>query len=222
MTRLLGVVPARAGSRRLPGKNTRELGGIPMIGWTLRAAVASQCLDALVVSTDSPDIAAVAEAFGVPVPRLRGEGLATDDAAVADVIVDALSWFEDDYDAVVVLQPSSPFRRPETIQSVIETYESEPGVSVVTVGPVEKPIAWLRRLTDAGELADPGLSAPDGLRRLNGSMYVAPAKHLIDTRSLYTTPTRGFAMDDPIESLDIDTPADWLLAERCADHREAP
>ena len=126
--RVLVVVPARGGSKGLPGKNLRVLAGLPLLGHSLRAAAMVPSVTRCIVSTDSPDIAAAARALGGDLPFERPAELAADDTPMAPVLRHALAFVEAEegtpYDFLVLLDPTSPARRPETVEAAIELLES--------------------------------------------------------------------------------------------------
>lgn len=121
--RVLAVIPARGGSKGLPGKNIRPLDGVPLIGHTIEFARTVEGITRAVVSTDDPEIAATSQRLGADVPFLRPAELATDGAAMAPVVQHALEFVEteegDTYDAVLLLDPTSPIRKPATIAAAI-------------------------------------------------------------------------------------------------------
>ncbi|HKW84805.1 MAG TPA: acylneuraminate cytidylyltransferase family protein, partial [Burkholderiaceae bacterium] len=150
--RLLAVVPARGGSKRLPRKNVRPLGGRPLIAWTIEAAHASGVLDDVLVSTDDEEIADAARQCGAQVPWLRPAALATDTATSAAVLQHALAWYEAKRGAVsgvVLLQPTSPFRSPASIRGAVASFLGQPEDdrhAVVSVSPAAQHPAWSFRL----------------------------------------------------------------------------
>jgi len=116
---LVALIPARAGSKRVPSKNTRMLGGHPLIAYTLAAARSSGVFDAVIVSTDSEETAAIARRYGGEVPFLRPAEMAGDTAPDIDWIAYTLKRLQDDgrsWDCFSILRPTSPFRQPETIR----------------------------------------------------------------------------------------------------------
>ncbi len=169
---VIGVIPARAGSRRLPGKNLCRLGGRPLVAWTCEAARASGVLDALYINTDSPEIAAVARACGAQCPTLRPAHLAADDTPTRDAnlfLLDLLARRGARADAVMILQPTSPLRTADDIRAAWALYEEHAPCAVVSVAPVA-PEAWLGRIARNGEFER---SAGDELMyRLNGAIYI--------------------------------------------------
>ena len=225
--RLLAVVPARGGSKRLPRKNVLLLGGKPMIAWTLDAALASGVFADVLVSTDDTAISDVARSCGALVPWLRPPELASDTAPTADVLRHALLSYERErgsVDAVVLLQPTSPFRSVRSIRCAIEQFLAQPvRKPVVSVSPAATHPAWCfaidgTQLTpfQGWDLLDRRSQDLPPAYALNGAIYVFPAAQVRAAGPLLTPQTQGFVMDDPAEAHDIDTEADWRVAETIA------
>ena len=221
--RLLGLVPARGGSKRLPGKNIRPLGGIPLLQWTVNGARDIEEICDILVSTDSPEIAKTALAGGALVPWLRPEELATDTASSLAVCLHALDWYEGQHgaiDGVVLLQPSSPFRRRETVEQGIGLFR-EHRRPVVAVSPALTHPSWCYRIEDGalrpylddGRLDLRSQDLPPAYAA-NGTLYIVGTADLRRHQSLY-----GDGIPLPLlvtgreESLDIDTAFDWAVAE---------
>lgn len=118
---ILGLIPARGGSKGVPGKNIKEINGKPLIAWTIMRAKESKRLDRIIVSTDSFKIASVAEEYGAEILHRPAE-LATDTASTQDVMVHALSLYP--ADTLVLLQPTSPYRSTGLIDRCIEAFET--------------------------------------------------------------------------------------------------
>jgi CMP-N,N'-diacetyllegionaminic acid synthase len=146
--RLLAVIPARGGSKGLPGKNIRPLAGLPLVAHSVRAAALTPGVTRCVVTTDSAEIADVARAHGGDVPFLRPAELAADDTPMAPVVRHALEWVERDegrpYDAVLLLDPTSPARVPAQLAEAARRLETTPGLDgVVSVSePTFNPV-WV-------------------------------------------------------------------------------
>jgi CMP-N,N'-diacetyllegionaminic acid synthase len=223
--RLLAVIPARGGSKRLPRKNVLLLKGRPLIAWTIEAARASGVLDEALVSTDDEEIAAIARQWGAKVPWLRPAALATDAATSAAVLQHALAWYEAEHGAVsgvVLLQPTSPFRSAASIRGAVESFRAQPEDgrhAVVSVSPAVQHPAWSFRLD--GPTMHPFLGW-DALQprsqdlppayTLNGAVYVLPAQTIREGAPLVQPGARPFVMNDLREALDIDTEGDWEMA----------
>jgi CMP-N,N'-diacetyllegionaminic acid synthase len=225
--RLLAIVPARGGSKRLPRKNVLPLGGKPLIGWTIDAARESGCFVDVLVSTDDAEIADAARAHGALVPWLRPAAFATDTARSIDVVLHALDWYERERGAVtglVLLQPTSPFRTAATIREAVQRFiDLGADASVVSVSPAETHPAWTflldgTRMRPACGWDSLKLRSQDlpTAYTLNGAIYVATPARLRATESFFADDMNALVMEDMAESQDIDTPEDWAGAEQLA------
>lgn len=222
--KISAVIPARAGSNRLPGKNIKKLGPWPLLAWSIKGALNSQAFDRVIVSTEDPAIAETAKDHGAEVRRLRSAHLATDEARIEDVLIEVLDWIKQDGDpfpdGVMLLQPTSPFRRKESILKSISLFK-EHGESVVSVSPTKMHPYWCKTVSLDGELLPFRESAPDIRRtqdlppvyQINGMIYLAKPETLTKGKTLYSEHTRALIIDEPFETVDIDTPLDWLIAE---------
>ena len=221
---MLALIPARGGSKGLPGKNLRLLGGRPLIAHSITAALDAATITRVVVSTDSPDIAAAALAAGAEVPFLRAAELATDTASSLDVCLhaaDLLSTPDAPVDALVLLQPTSPLRSPADIDAAVALFRARAAHAVISVTEDPHPIAWTRVLAPDGRLLPhPAFAAvPPGRRQdhpptfhPNGALYVIAVPFLRAHRRLDSERTFGFPMP-PERSVDIDTALDLAFAE---------
>lgn len=217
---MLGVIPARGGSRGVPGKNLAPVGGRPLLAFTADAARASRALTHVIVSTDAPAIADAARAMGLDVPFLRPAALAADDTPMLPVLQHAVSEMaarQIVVDTVVLLQPTSPLRRAEHIDAAVVMLEAtgaDAVVSVVEVPHQFNPVSVMR-MDD--ERLRPFLDGPSVTRRQdkprlfarNGPAVLAIRTRVLEAGSLYGTDTRGLVMSAE-DSLDVDSP--WDLA----------
>jgi CMP-N,N'-diacetyllegionaminic acid synthase len=220
----LGLIPARAGSKGVPEKNSRVFGDRPLIAHSIDSAVASRMFERVIVSTDSEQIAQIAREYGAEVPWLRPSELATDAARVTDVALHALQRLAEDGnwypDALALLQPTSPFRCPQTIRAAVELFAASGGDSVVSVSLSRDHPYWCKRVTDEGMLEDwqPGIRIPDTRQqlppayRLNGVISISSVRNLLQHRSFYSAHTRALVLPEE-EAMDIDSPMDWQVAE---------
>lgn len=223
---MLAVIPARGGSKRLPRKNVLLLGGRPLIAWTIAAARASGVFDAILVSTDDEEIAGIARNAGALVPWLRPTDLASDTATSAAVLQHALAWYESERGsaaAVVVLQPTSPFRSAASIRDAVASYRAQcdhEARAVVSVSPALHHPAWCFHLS--GDTMQPFLGWDSLQQRsqdlppafaLNGAIYIVPAATARSGARVLQPGMRPFLMADPREALDIDTAEDWQTAQ---------
>jgi CMP-N-acetylneuraminic acid synthetase len=221
---ILGIIPARGGSKGIPRKNLAPLGGRPLIAHTCNAARGSRRLTRIVVSTDDPEVAAVAERLGVEVPFPRPAALAADETPMLDVLLDLVSTLErDGYhpDALVLLQPTSPFRRAEHIDGAVDLLLESGADSVVSVVPVPHQFTPLSLMRLDGDRLVPVSGEPGPLRRQDKAMLFArngPAvlalrtPVLVGQRVLYGRDTRALIMSRE-DSVDIDDAFDLEVAE---------
>ena len=207
--RVIGVVPARAGSRRLPGKNMRSMAGKPMIQWTLDAARASTVLDMTVVTSDDEAVLAAARKAGFAGVR-RPDVLAGAEASVIDAIEHALGEAGGPWDYVVLLQPTSPLRRAEDIDVAVRLCDASGAPAVIAVSPLAKPASFHDRIDAAGRLTGP--PAIEDVRLINGAVYVGRPESLFRERTFRLMGAQAYEM--PVErGLDVDDLADFLACE---------
>ncbi|MDB4173097.1 acylneuraminate cytidylyltransferase family protein, partial [bacterium] len=140
---VLAVIPARGGSKGLPGKNILKLKDKPLLAWTIEAAKESKYLDHVIVSTDNDDISKAAKDYGCDVPFLRPHELATDEASIYDVLVHALDQLKDSYDVLVLLQPTSPLRTFKDIDACLQILSDSNAPSCVSVCEASKSPNWM-------------------------------------------------------------------------------
>lgn len=133
---VLGLIPAKAGSTRLPQKNILDLGGKPLIAWAIEAAQKSGVIDRLVLSTESQEVADIARQYGADVPFIRPEKLAKDPAGVSDVCLHALQKLReqgDEYDTIVAMLPTCPFRSAQDIRQAMQLYQDRQAQFLLSV-----------------------------------------------------------------------------------------
>lgn len=217
--RILALIPARGGSKGLPGKNIRPLHGKPLIGWSIEAAKASRYVTRVVVSSDDESILAVARACGAEIPFVRPQALARDDTPGIDVVLHALDILPG-FDWVVLLQPTSPLRTVGDIDAAIEHCLAGGAPACVSVCEASASPWWMFSLNNNGRMHSflPPEQRParrqdiPTLYALNGAIYVARVDWLLQTRSFLTEETLAHVMP-PERSVDIDTAFDFRLAE---------
>lgn len=223
MANVLGVIPARGGSKGIPNKNLALLCGRPLLAYTADAVKESKRLTRAIVSTDDERIAECARSLGLEVPFMRPSSLAGDDVPMLPVLQHAIDTLESDgftADIVVLLQPTSPLRRGEHIDAAVYWLQRVRGDSVVSV--VEVPHQFnpmsVMRIDDG--LLKPFLEGPTATRRQdkprvyarNGPAVLAVHTRVIREGSLYGNESWPLDMS-PEDSLDIDTPWDLRLVE---------
>lgn len=217
--KVLAVVTARGGSKRLPGKNIKLLGGRPLITWSIDIAKDIPNICDILVSTDDKCIADIALDAGAYVPWLRPAELATDTAASADVCIHALDWYEEQHgpvDGLLLLQPTSPFRSRDTLISGMDCYIRHQFRTIVGVSPARSHPYWCYRIEN--DAMHPFMGKHLRSQDLppayvtNGSFYLISPHNLRTERSFYGANVVPLIMDAEKEALDIDTEWDWKVA----------
>lgn len=221
--RYLVVIPARGGSKRLPGKNLMKIAEHSLIGRAILCAKNAKLSGDICISTDDQAIADEALSYGPYVHFMRPECLATDSARTIDVIMHAIQWFADNddfYDAVIVLQPTSPLRMEKHLQEAVALFEQREAEAVVSVCPLEHPLEWCAELGAQGSMEKFGETLNTQKRsqelaqryRLNGAIYIYDIKSLSAAAGFfYNDKTYAYEMDIP-SSTDVDTHHDFMLA----------
>jgi CMP-N,N'-diacetyllegionaminic acid synthase len=221
--RILALITARGGSKRLPGKNIKLLGGKPLILWSIDVAKNNLDICDILVSTDNSTIAEISREAGAYVPWLRPGELATDNASSVDVALHALDWYEaskGSVDGILLLQPTSPFRTRETVRRGIELFRINNHQTVLGVSEVhDHPMCTLKMEGDyiVPFMHDHGF----GMRSqdlpsayvVNGSFYLVSPVELRRNNSFVGSKITPLLIESEKEALDIDTEWDWFLAE---------
>jgi CMP-N,N'-diacetyllegionaminic acid synthase len=220
----IAVIPARGGSKRLPGKNLRMLAGKPLIGWTIEAAIESGIFDRVVVSTDSWEIAVVAAQFGAEVPFMRPEELALDDTPTIEVLIHAalelMAGRESQYTHLACLQPTSPLRTADNIREAVNLLREKQADAVISVCKSEHTPLWSNTLPPTLSLDGfipeniqkiPSQQLP-AYYRLNGALYFCDISRMISEKTLFLkTGAYAYIMSRK-DSIDIDDQIDFDLA----------
>lgn len=228
---IIGLIPARGGSKSIPRKNLAMLAGRPLLAHTATAALAARRLDRTLLSTDDEEIAAAGRSLGIEVPFLRPPELAGDAADMLPVMRHALDFLDAQgiaAAALVLLQPTSPLRRAEHIDAAIELFLAQGAATVVSV--VEAPHQFnpVSVMTMDGGTLRPFLPGPAVLRRQdkprvvarNGPAILIVGREALRRGALYGEKTLGYVMGAE-DSLDIDEPDDLWLAEQYLARRSA-
>jgi CMP-N,N'-diacetyllegionaminic acid synthase len=217
VAKVLAVIPARAGSKGLPGKNFLSLAGKPLIQWTIEAAVETRGIDHVVVSSDDELVLELAKSLGVTAYRRPAE-LCGDLSQASEVIADVVSAFPD-YQTLVYLQPTSPLRRESHISEALERFNTGLNVPVISVAEVTQPPEWMFTLNEQGLLKS--YLPADEMRRQdthlkfipNGAIYIAHIDSLKKDGFVFSkSNSLPFVMDSKT-SIDIDDKFDFELAE---------
>lgn len=220
----LAIIPARGGSKGVPGKNIKMLAGKPLIAWTIETAFAADCLDRVVVSTDAPEIRDICVRYGAEAPFLRPKAIAEDDTSDLPVYQHALQWLEDHEgyrpEIIVWLRPTAPLRTASDIEGAVERLVADSPDWVRSVCEVEHHPFWMYRLDGLTMLPfQDGIDIRDYCRRqllppvyrINGAVDVAWRKTIAEEK-LYCGRLEAYVMPAS-RSIDIDTEMDFVLAE---------
>lgn len=219
---VLGVIVARGGSKGIPGKNLKEIGGKPLIQYSIEAAQNSKRLTDFIVSTDAQDIFDFATSLGANAPFLRPNELADDVVSPLYAVLHAKKFMESQgkaYDAIMMLQPTAPFRTSEDVDGAISLLESTQSDSVISVVNVDSYHPARMKFLEDDRLADPPFcEAYENQRRQeltpmyirNGAIYLT-RKHILEGESFKGKDCRAWVM--PMnKSVNLDTMNDFLYA----------
>ena len=223
--KILAIIPARGGSKGIPGKNTKLLNGKPLMSYTSEIALQSHYLTEVIVSTEDKQIVEVAERLGLKVPFVRPMALAEDHTPTLHVIIHALQWFEKQtifFDAVCLLQVTSPFRTVDFLDKAIVKFIESGCDSLVSVQkvPHEYNPHWtfevnaegnLKIATGEAEIISRRQELPPAYHR-DGNIYITKTEVLLNGHSLYGKST-AFIESEPDFYVNIDTMKDWEKAE---------
>ncbi len=222
--KVLAIVPARGGSKRLPGKNRLVLNNKPLIAWTIEAGLNSSYVDRLIVSTDDQEIANISKEWGAEIPFIRPQELASDKATTVDTIMHAIKSVEnsvESYDYILLLQPTSPLRTAKHIDEAVELMIEKGADSIVGVTEVPHPIEWSNTLPD-------NLSMDDFINKesyftrsqdfpkryqINGAIYLIKKGSLLSSGRMISESNSFAYIMDKQYSVDIDDEFDFILAE---------
>ena len=216
---IVAIIPARGGSKGLPGKNILNFSGKPLIAWTIEAALKCKRIDRVVVSTDDEEIARISGEYGAEVPFMRPSVISQDDSSSVDVVLHALDHVQ--ASTFVLLQPTSPLRTAEHIDNAIQRMEELIAPACVSVCmATENPYWMFIESTNGGlkpivETASRPFRRQDSPRILipNGAIYISKVLDFRKHRAFIYNDSIGFEMA-PEESIDIDTIKDFELAEK--------
>ena len=228
--KVLGIVPARGGSKGIPRKNIIPLLGKPLLAYTAAAALAAKRLTRTVLSTEDEEIARIGSDYGLDVPFFRPRELALDDTPTIPLLQHVVRRLEDKgevYDAIFILQPTNPLRRPEDIDGAIELLEKTGADSVISFVDVgEKHPARMKFITAEGKVIDPPFKEKfEGQRRQDlpklylreGSVYLTRRSILMEHDSVQGRDCRAWIIPRQ-RACNIDSPFDLFLAEQILEY----
>jgi N-acylneuraminate cytidylyltransferase/CMP-N,N'-diacetyllegionaminic acid synthase len=225
---VLALVIARGGSKGVPGKNLKPLGGIPLVAYKIVSARKSRFIRRVILSTDSAEIQRVGLAYGAEVPFLRPAELATDTASSDDVALHAMSWIESQSspvpDALLLLEPSTPFATGADYDRAVELMDRTQAVMVVGMVPHKTNRVFIGEMDEAGRLKAI-IDQMQSLHRLdrqalppnftmNGAFYLLNWRHFRQARRRYVDPDNSYGIEmDEFHSVEIDQPVDLAWAQ---------
>ncbi len=220
--KILAVIPARGGSKRLPRKNILPFAGKPLIAWTIESAINSGIFDKIIVNTDDDEIATTALKYGAEIPFIRPQEIAVDTSSSIDVLIHTIQWYKAndiEFTHVALLQPTSPLRSGIDIFNAWDLIIEKGAVSVISVCEVEHPIQWTYNLDACGVMSslfkDSDKRSQDYQKnyRLNGAIYIVNTNFLLEHRKILTSnDSVGYLMNREA-SVDIDDRLDFKFAE---------
>jgi len=220
---ILTIIPARGGSKGLPGKNTKALGGKPLIAWTIEHATSCEYIDRIIVSTDNEEIAEISIEHGAEVPFMRPWELATDKASTIDAIRHVLRWLGESENFrpryVLLLQPTSPLRSREDIDRARDILVARNARSVVSVCETNHHPWWSNTLPEnrnmkaflRPEILNKSRQELPVYYRLNGAIYLAESEYLLERNGFFGPKTFAYVMPNE-RSVDIDSLLDFQIA----------
>lgn len=221
---VIAIVPARAGSKGLPGKNIKLLNSKPLINWTIEQALDSSFIDNVVVSTDCPRIYMIATRAGATVPFLRPKSLATDNSSTYDVIGHCIKFYSllnINYDYIVLMEPTSPLRKKNDIDNMIKKLDSHSDQfdSIVSLGLADHHPGILKTLNKE-KVANYLQSSVSNLQRQAyppvyfpfGVGYIAKTQAYLEQKTFYTSSCMGYTIER-FQNYEIDDICDFICVE---------
>ena len=222
---MLAIIPARGGSKGLPGKNIKELNGKPLIAYTIEAALKSKYIDRVIVTTDSDEIADVAKKFGADVPFKRPDELSSDTASAIDVYLHATEFVMNhqqvEIEKFMVLLPTAPLRTSKHVDDAVEFFNGKKATTLISVKEAETPITWYMNKDTNDRIENAGFGIGNAVTNRqvnskyyvpNGAIYILDYSLLKNKRTYYCDNTVGFVMTAE-DSVDIDTLTEFKFAE---------
>lgn len=229
--RILGIIPARGGSKGIKNKNIKNLNGKPLISYTSEIALKSTFLDKVIVSTDDPKIAKISQKLGLEVPFVRPNNLADDNSSTISVVKHALNFYKtkgEEFDAICLLQVTSPMRTLSFLENCLKKFNLNKTDSLISVLKVphhynphwifeENKDGYLSISTGEKSIITRRQLLPDSFVR-DGSVYITKSNIVLNNNSLYGS-SIDYYISPESELINIDTMDDWLKAEKYLSYR---
>ena len=226
----IAVIPARSGSKRLPGKNIKKLGGIPLLAWSIKSAIESKVFSDILISTDSQAVETIAIEYGAKSLGLRSTELSTDDASSIDVVIDVVDKYEKKngrVDGVMLLQPTSPFRTADTIRKAIQEFEkSDSQRSIISFRLAKSHPHWCFKKDEEGffpfvdgEYVNIRSQDLTAAYAMDGQVYLISPELLKKQKSFWGANATPLLLDDRMNDVDIDDEFDFRYAEYLLQNR---
>lgn len=222
---MIAIIPARGGSKGLPGKNIKLLNGKPLIAYAIESAVHSKYVSKVVVTTDSEEIAEVARKYGAEVPFMRPAELSSDTASAIDVYLHAIDFLMGEtgekIEKFMVLLPTAPLRTSRHIDEAVEFFNEKQAVTLIAVKEAETPVTWYMNKDDNDRISNAGFGMGNAVTNRqvnstyyvpNGAIYILDYNLLKQQRTYYCDNTVGYVMNAE-DSVDIDTLTEFKYAE---------
>lgn len=222
---MIAIIPARGGSKGLPGKNIRPLLGKPLIAYTIEAALQAKSVSRIIVTTDSKEIAEIAQEYGAEVPFLRPDYLAADNSSAIDVYLHAAEYMMqhegEDMAKFIVLLPTAPLRNSMDIDEAVELFQQKQAVTLISMTEAETPVSWYYFKKQDGYVENAGFDTVNAVRNRqdnrkyyipNGAIYILDYQLLKNERTYYDKKTTAYLMERK-KSIDVDTKFDFDLIE---------
>jgi CMP-N,N'-diacetyllegionaminic acid synthase len=221
--RILAIIPARGGSKRLPRKNILNLAGKPLIAWSIESALDSKYIDRVIVSTDDKEIAEISRDYSAEVPFIRPKELAADESSSINVVLHSINMLKEkgeEYDFIMLLQPTSPLRTTKNVDEAIELLQSSNSDAVVSVCEAEHSPFWSNTLPTSGDfsnfldysIVNKRSQDLNKYYRLNGAIYLCLTNRLFDEKTLFIKDKIVAYIMPQEQSVDIDSKVDFCLA----------
>jgi CMP-N,N'-diacetyllegionaminic acid synthase len=222
--KFLAIIPARGGSKRLPRKNLLQLGGKPLIAWTIEAALRCPYIDEVMVTTDDSEIAEVSKKYGAKIPFLRPDELASDNATSFDAVKHAVDFYRaelgKEFDFIIMLQPTSPLRTSFNISEAIKQCAEKQASAIISVCEVDHSPLWMNTLPSDQSMSyfireDVKNKRSQDLPknyRLNGAIYICEVSRMLNEKTFFISQDIYAYIMSKETSIDIDDLFDFNLA----------